>query len=87
LQKLVSFLKANTTVKIEIGGHTDNTGDKKANLLLSQNRANSVKTFLTSKGIAASQLVSKGYGDTVPVASNDNDTGRSQNRRTEFVIL
>jgi outer membrane protein OmpA-like peptidoglycan-associated protein len=87
LQKLVSFLKANTTVKIEIGGHTDNTGDKKANLLLSQNRANSVKTFLTSKGIAASQLVSKGYGDTVPVASNDNDIGRSQNRRTEFVIL
>ncbi len=87
LEKLVSFLKVNNTIKIEISGHTDNTGDKKANLVLSQNRANSVKSFLISKGIPSAQLTSRGYGDTIPVANNDNETGRSKNRRTEFVIL
>ncbi|MFN4234863.1 MAG: OmpA family protein [Bacteroidia bacterium] len=87
LDKLVNFLQKNPTLKIEISGHTDNQGDKKSNITLSENRSKAVTNYLISKGIAAERLSSKGYGDTLPVADNNTPEGRSLNRRTEFKII
>ncbi|MBP6511521.1 MAG: PD40 domain-containing protein [Bacteroidia bacterium] len=87
LNKLVSFLKSQSTLRIEVSGHTDNTGDKKANVILSEQRAKAVVNFLIEKGIPASRMTYKGYGDSKPVASNDAEDGRAKNRRTEFSIL
>jgi outer membrane protein OmpA-like peptidoglycan-associated protein len=87
LDKLVSFLKANPSLVIEIGGHTDNTGAKQKNLSLSQNRAKAVLDYLVSQGIPATKLSSKGYADTQPMADNKTEAGRQQNRRTEFKIV
>jgi outer membrane protein OmpA-like peptidoglycan-associated protein/tetratricopeptide (TPR) repeat protein len=87
LQKLISFLNYNKTLKIEIGGHTDNTGDKKANILLSQNRAKSVYDYLLANGIPKERISYKGYGDTRPVAANDTAENKQKNRRTEFKVL
>ncbi|MBL0315975.1 MAG: OmpA family protein [Flavobacteriales bacterium] len=72
---------------MEIGGHTDNVGSDEANMTLSNNRAASVVEFLVKHGIEASRLSSKGYGETLPVATNDTDEGRAKNRRTEFKIV
>lgn len=85
--KLASFMKNNPTVKIEVSGHTDSTGDKKANQILSENRAKAVMNALIEKGIAATRMNYKGYGDVKPVASNDTEDGRAQNRRTEVTVL
>jgi outer membrane protein OmpA-like peptidoglycan-associated protein/tetratricopeptide (TPR) repeat protein len=87
LGKLVAFLKNSPAIKIEISGHTDNTGDKKANLILSENRAKAVYDYLIKQGIVATRLTYKGYGDTKSIADNNSETGRAQNRRTEFTIL
>jgi outer membrane protein OmpA-like peptidoglycan-associated protein len=87
LQKLIDFLNLNATVKIEISGHTDNVGSDQANSVLSENRAKSVYQYLVANGIKAERLTFKGYGETQPIAPNDNDAGRSQNRRTEFKII
>lgn len=87
LKKLIAFLEKNPNLKVEIGGHTDNVGNKQANLLLSQNRAKSVKEFLVSKGITPDRLNSKGYGADTPIASNETEAGRAKNRRTEFKII
>jgi outer membrane protein OmpA-like peptidoglycan-associated protein len=73
-------------MKIEIGGHTDNTGDKIKNKTLSQNRAKSVKDYLISKGVDASRLSAIGYGDSKPIADNKTEQGRAQNRRTVFKV-
>jgi outer membrane protein OmpA-like peptidoglycan-associated protein len=74
-------------MKIEIGGHTDNTGDKAKNKTLSMNRAKAVKDYLVSKGIDATRLTAVGYGDSAPVADNGTPEGRAQNRRTVFKVL
>jgi outer membrane protein OmpA-like peptidoglycan-associated protein len=74
-------------VKIEIGGHTDNVGADDANLLLSENRAKAVVEYVVSKGIEASRVSAKGYGETVPIGDNTTDQGRAKNRRTEFKII
>ncbi|MBX9784514.1 MAG: OmpA family protein [Chitinophagaceae bacterium] len=87
LNKVVQLLKDNPTIKIEISGHTDNVGKPADNLLLSNNRAKAVISFLLSKGIAAARLSSKGFGETKPVASNTTEQGRAQNRRTELKVL
>lgn len=87
LEKLVFLLKKFPFMKIEIGGHTDNTGDKTKNKALSLNRAKAVKEYLVSKGIDATRLTAVGYGDTVPVADNDTPEGKAQNRRTVFKVL
>lgn len=87
LDKLTSFLKANATLVIEVGGHTDNTGVKQKNLDLSNNRAKAVMNYLIQQGIAANRLSAKGYADAQPVADNKTEAGRKQNRRTEFKIL
>jgi OOP family OmpA-OmpF porin len=71
---------------IEVGGHTDNTGDPAANQKLSGDRANAVRNALTAAGVPGTVLVARGYGDTKPVASNDTEYGRFRNRRIEYAI-
>jgi outer membrane protein OmpA-like peptidoglycan-associated protein len=87
LEKLVVFLQKNPKVIIEISGHTDNVGDKKSNLTLSNNRAQSVMSYLVSQGISKTRMLSVGYGDTKPIADNATEEGKAQNRRTEFKIV
>jgi len=88
LNKLYNFLKENPKMKIEIDGHTDSKGSMEYNQTLSQNRALSVRNYLIKKGIPSDRIVSKGFGKTHPLASNDDEEeGRELNRRTEFVIL
>ncbi len=86
LKKLIGFLTKNISIKFEISGHTDNVGGKEYNQGLSERRARSVFDFLLANGIPATRMVSKGFGDTKPVADNNTDSGRAQNRRTEFMI-
>ena len=86
LDRLVKLLKDVPTLKIELSGHTDNTGSASGNISLSQNRAEAVVNYLISKGINKSRLTAKGYGSERPVASNDTSEGRQLNRRTEFEI-
>ena len=87
LDELITFLKENPGVRIEIQGHTDNVGNMGDNMALSQDRAFTVKGYLEGKGISGSRLTAKGYGPTQPVAENGTETGRAQNRRTAFVIM
>lgn len=86
LNKLVQFLTLNPSVKIEIGGHTDNAGTTEHNKTLSQNRAKTVYEYLIEQGISAKRLSYNGYGETQPVATNETKEGRALNRRTEFKI-
>ena len=87
LDKIVMLLKDNPTLTIQIHGHTDNVGKASDNLNLSNDRAESVVKYLVSKGITATRLSSKGFGATVPVASNNTEAGRAQNRRTELTVI
>lgn len=86
LAKLVSFLKHNPNLVVEIQGHTDNTGNPESNLELSEMRAKSVVEYLVSNGIPENRLQSKGFGETIPVATNDSEVGRKLNRRTTVKI-
>lgn len=87
MDKLLAFLEANPKLRIEIGGHTDNTGNPQDNQTLSENRAKSVYNYLVSQGIDPKRLTYKGYGATKPIAPNDSEEGRKKNRRTEYRIL
>jgi outer membrane protein OmpA-like peptidoglycan-associated protein/Tol biopolymer transport system component len=87
LDKLARLLKGNPTLRIELGGHTDNVGADDANMKLSDQRANAVRDHLVTKGIDASRITAKGYGETKPVASNETEEGRAENRRTEVTVL
>ncbi|MEY2835773.1 MAG: hypothetical protein RLZZ557_1435 [Bacteroidota bacterium] len=87
LEKLTALLRDNPAVKVEIGGHTDNTGLELSNLDLSERRAKAVVDYLNEKGIPLMQMVFKGYGATVPVADNNTAEGRQLNRRTELKVL
>jgi outer membrane protein OmpA-like peptidoglycan-associated protein/tetratricopeptide (TPR) repeat protein len=97
LNKLRDQLKANPTMKIEIGGHTDTRGDAARNLQLSDARAKSVKDYLIQQGIEASRLSSKGYGETMPIFSDEaiakmvketeREKAHQENRRTEYKIV
>ena len=87
VDELVEYLKRKEDEKVEIGGHTDNVGKAEANMVLSANRANTVRAYLLSKGIAPERVTAKGYGMTMPVAENTTAEGRSLNRRTEVKIL
>ena len=73
--------------RLEVGGHTDNQGEAAENLRISALRADRVKGFLVEQGVSVNSLVSKGYGDTRPVAGNDTVEGRFRNRRIEFSIV
>jgi OOP family OmpA-OmpF porin len=86
LDEVVTSMKGQPTMKVEIAGHTDNYGSEEYNQSLSQRRADAVREYLVSKGVAADSLRSTGYGESQPIASNDDDFGREQNRRVEFRI-
>lgn len=87
LKKLLTFLNNNSELKVEIQGHTDNSGNTERNQKLSELRAKSVKDYLVSCEIEKNRLKSLGFGETVPVASNDTEQGRKANRRTTIKIL
>jgi outer membrane protein OmpA-like peptidoglycan-associated protein len=87
LNRVVELLQANPTIKIEIGGHTDNTGSVDHNQALSENRAKSVADYLILASVDANRIIWKGYGLHVPVATNDTAEGRAQNRRTEMKVV
>lgn len=84
IDKDFAKLKEWGDVKIEVAGHTDSIGSDRYNMGLSLRRANTVRSYLISKGIRADRLVAKGYGESQPIASNDTDEGRFQNRRVEL---
>lgn len=87
LIEMVKLMKNNPILKIEIQGHTDNTGSAEHNLVLSKRRAETVKKFLLTYGIDSSRMIPKGYGLEKPVATNDTEEGRTVNRRVELVKL
>jgi outer membrane protein OmpA-like peptidoglycan-associated protein/Tol biopolymer transport system component len=97
LDKLVDFLVKNSTVKIELGGHTDTRGDDKENMTLSSDRAKAVYNYLITKGIKAERLSFKGYGETKTVVSDaeiaklstekEKEAAHQKNRRTEYKII
>ena len=87
LDRIAETMKENINLTIEIQGHTDNVGSNEANLKLSQDRAESVRTYLISKKLPANRVTSVGFGESRPLASNDTEDGKAQNRRVEFVIV
>ena len=86
LNALVNYLQASPKATILIEGHTDNTGLAASNLLLSSKRAESIAQYLMNKGILSSRITTKGLGDSKPIADNNTEKGRAQNRRTSFTI-
>jgi len=87
VQNLAAVLKAYPDYKIEIGGHTDNTGNPDKNMVLSESRAKSVQAMLTELGVDEDRISVKGYGITAPTATNDTAEGRRANRRIEVTIV
>jgi len=86
LSVVIPALKACPEVKLTVIGHTDNTGNDAINIPLSDGRARAVAAYLIAQGIPANAVSSKGAGSAEPVASNDTDAGRAQNRRTEITV-
>jgi outer membrane protein OmpA-like peptidoglycan-associated protein len=86
LAKVAGILLAYPGLNIEVGGYTDNVGGDAMNQTLSENRAGSVRDYLVQEGVATSSVSAKGFGNTLPVASNDNSAGRQQNRRVELLV-
>ncbi len=87
LNKLISFMNTNSKIKVEISGHTDNKGTPAYNLDLSNRRAKAVYDYLIKSGVKQERLTYKGFGDTLPIATNDTEDGRALNRRTEMKIV
>ena len=87
LDRVAEGLKANPEARVEIGGHTDSRGADAYNLRLSRDRANSVRDYLVSQGVSKSQLETKGYGETKPIADNKTESGQAVNRRVELKRL
>ena len=87
LNEVAKFVQSNPSIKMEIDGHTDNTGNAPHNLTLSQQRADAVKVRLVSMGIDGSRFTTKGLGDTKPIADNTTPEGKANNRRVEFVKI
>ena len=86
LAKVAGILLAYPGLNIEVGGYTDNVGGDDMNQKLSENRAGSVRDYLVQQGVATNSVTARGFGNTLPVASNDNAAGRQQNRRVELVV-
>jgi outer membrane protein OmpA-like peptidoglycan-associated protein len=86
LAKLTTFLSQHPDRSLVIEGHTDSIGSESYNQVLSQNRADSVKAFLLSQGVASNRITAFGKGESSPVASNDSSSGRQMNRRVEVII-
>lgn len=87
LYALVKLMKDNAEMRIEIHGHTDNIGTDEYNLALSKSRASAVANYVIRHGVDASRVFPRGYGSTRPIATNDSEDGRQENRRVEFLIL
>ncbi len=87
VEEVADFLKSYSTVRVEIQGHTDSVGDDQMNLELSQRRADAVRELLIKKGIDASRLMARGYGEIKPIGDNRTRKGQEQNRRIEFVVI
>lgn len=87
LQKVVDVMKKNPEFKLEIAGHTDNTGDEAKNMELSKARAKAVLDYLSKEGIQANRMTSNGFGQTKPSSTNDTPEGRAENRRVEFNVI
>jgi outer membrane protein OmpA-like peptidoglycan-associated protein len=87
LDKLAKYLQKYPKIHIKLLGHTDNIGNKPANITLSLNRANAVKAYLVGKKIAESRISFEGFGSSLPIATNDTDEGRAKNRRVEVEFL
>lgn len=86
LNNVVDIMKQNPSYKLIIDGHTDAQGDDAKNQILSEKRAAAVKKYLSDKGVDGSRLTSRGFGETVPKATNDTPAGRAENRRVEFTV-
>jgi outer membrane protein OmpA-like peptidoglycan-associated protein len=86
LAKVAGILLAYPGLNIEVGGYTDNVGGDSMNQTLSENRASSVRDYLVQEGVSLNSVSAKGFGNTLPVASNDNSAGRQQNRRVELLV-
>lgn len=86
LAKISGIVLLYPSLKLEVEGHTDSVGSDQLNMVLSENRANSVRDFFVQQGIVASSIASRGFGESQPVATNDTAAGRQQNRRVELVV-
>ena len=86
LAKVAGILVSYPGLNIEVGGYTDNVGGDAMNQTLSENRAGSVRDYLVQQGVATNSVSAKGFGNTLPVATNDNSAGRQQNRRVELLV-
>jgi outer membrane protein OmpA-like peptidoglycan-associated protein len=86
LEQFSAYLLRNSAIGVHVIGHTDDRGDITENQLLSENRAQSVAETLKTNGVAANRISSEGLGQSVPVSTNTTESGRSENRRTEFEI-
>jgi outer membrane protein OmpA-like peptidoglycan-associated protein len=86
LAKVAGIILAHPDLKLQVEGHTDSVGDDAYNQRLSEQRASSVSNFLTKQGVSFDAISARGFGETTPVASNDNAAGRQQNRRVELVV-
>lgn len=87
LNKLVRFLEGRAGVRVEIAGHTDSRASEAYNRQLSQARAETVRQYCIEQGIEPGRMVARGYGESEPIATNETEAGRAQNRRTEVRIL
>jgi outer membrane protein OmpA-like peptidoglycan-associated protein len=86
LAKISGIVLAYPTLKLEVEGYTDSVGSDDFNMKLSENRAGSVRDFMVQEGIVTSSISSRGFGKTMPVATNETAAGRQQNRRVELVV-
>ena len=86
LAKVAGILLGYHGLNIAVGGYTDNVGGEAMNQKLSENRAGSVRDYLIQQGVATKSVSAQGFGNTLPVASNDNSAGRQQNRRVELLV-
>lgn len=87
LHRLIDLLQAHPTMRIELRGHTDNSGTREFNQRLSEARAQAVVEYLVAHGVERSRLSASGYGESMPIDSNDTPEGRSRNRRVEYLIV
>jgi len=86
LAKVAGILLSYPSLNIEVGGYTDNVGGDAMNQTLSENRAGSVRDYLVQQGVLTNSVSARGFGNTLPVATNDNSSGRQQNRRVELLV-
>jgi OOP family OmpA-OmpF porin len=86
LDRLIAFLKENPNKKVALEGHTDSIGTEQYNQGLSERRANSVKDYLTKRGVDAGKISTRGFGETRPIADNKTAEGRAKNRRVEIKV-